>query len=131
MADFTPHAIKHIRLDLAPIRPPLPSPVQGIYAVFWWQEIALGHLFLGPDAPLTEDEYYEKLLTAITPAVQYYANRHSTSQATWATWLAALDFERCFAWMATIMPGWLPAELPAQLYSWTGCTTSAVPAHVA
>jgi glycosyltransferase involved in cell wall biosynthesis len=115
MQTYPPYAIMHIRLDSPPLPLPLGGPAQGNYVVFWWKEIALGHLFLGLGEPLNEAAYHAALLSAITPAVQHYASQHSAGQAPWTTWLAALDYERWATWMATIMPGWLPAELPAQL----------------
>ena len=115
MPTFPAYAITHIRLDGPPAPPPLPGPGQGSYVVFWWQEIALGQLFLAPGELLIEAAYHAALLAAITPAVHYYASQHSAGQVAWATWLAALDYKRWTAWMATIMSGWLPAAPPTQL----------------
>lgn len=128
MPTSLPYAVRHIRLDDSLVAPPLAELAQGSYVVFWWQEIALGHLFLAPGELLTEAGYHAALLTAITPAVQYYANQHSAGQEPWATWLAAMEYERWAEWMSTIMLGYLPIELPTQVpVSVVICTRNRAP----
>ena len=115
MPDFSPYTITHIRLDGPPAARPLPGPGRGSYLVFWWQELALGDVYLAPGEALTEAAYRAALQAAITPAVQHYARQHPAGHAPWATWLAEPDLGPWQAWMATIMPGWLPAALPPQV----------------
>jgi glycosyltransferase involved in cell wall biosynthesis len=112
MPDFSPYTITHVRLDAPPA---LPEPGQGNYVVFWWQEITLGDLYLAPGDTLTEATYQAAWLAAITPTVQHYARQHPAGDAPWATWLAEQDFEQWGEWLATIMLGWLPTALPAQV----------------
>jgi glycosyltransferase involved in cell wall biosynthesis len=115
MAFLPPYTCMHVDLaSQAVVLPPAPVG-QGYYVVFWWQEIALGDLYLTSDKAFTETAYRAAWLSAITPAVQYYASQHPVGQEPWATWLTEQDFERWAAWMATIMLGWQPATLPPQV----------------
>jgi len=88
---------------------------QGHYVVFWWKEIALGHVFFEPTKLLTEAVYYNALAVAIAPAVQQYANQHAASQVPWQSWLAARDMDNLGAWLDSVLTSALPLHIPSQV----------------
>lgn len=109
------YTITHVKLDSHPTMPALAQPGQGHYVVFWWKEIALGHVFFEPTQLLTEAVYYDALATAIAPAVQQYAAQQPAQPAPWQAWLAARDIAHLGAWLDSILSGALPLAIPPQV----------------
>ena len=85
---------------------------QGCYIIFWWKEIALGDIFLNPGEDLGEKEYYSKLIEALRPAINFYANEQEHRQEQWEEWVVKRQFEKWITWMNIVFTKWLPNNLP-------------------
>lgn len=109
------YTITHVKLDSAPAMPALAQPGRGHYVVFWWKEIALGHVFFEPTQLITESVYYDALAVTIAPTVQQYADQHAARQAPWQSWLAARDMDRLGPWLDSILTSALPLHIPPQV----------------
>jgi GT2 family glycosyltransferase/SAM-dependent methyltransferase len=66
-----------VRLN-EPLRPMnTPGKAAGVYLVFWWNDIPLGHaLAYAGEFPLNEADIQRRALRAIAPAVEYYSLEH-------------------------------------------------------
>ncbi|WP_242922454.1 glycosyltransferase family 2 protein [Pontibacter liquoris] len=107
------YLITHIYLDKQQAPPELDFSDQGHYLVFWWKNIALGHLFLQKGSEITLKEYYNKLVAAIRPAVELYAKGHLTSAGDWQQWLPEQNFCAWSNWMNSVFASRASAEVPA------------------
>ncbi|TDN39603.1 glycosyltransferase family 2 protein [Hymenobacter sp. UV11] len=115
MHSYPTHLITHVHLEHQQAFPSLTHERQGHYLLFWWKEIALGHLFIAPDHTLTEEAYWLALATAIAPAIQQYASKQHIGDAPWQLWLVQREAKRWMAWMEVIFSTWLPAVVPEQV----------------
>lgn len=106
-----PYQITHIYLNMQQATPQLDFNRQGHYLVFWWKEIVLGHLFLKPNRPLPEDEFYHRLVEAIAPAVTFYAREQPQSQQ-WQQWVLQRDFTRWAAYLGAVVAPWNDTKMP-------------------
>ena len=107
-----PYQITHFYLDEQHRLPELNSDQQGNYLVFWWKEIALGHIFLEPGKKILENEYYSKLIAAINPAIEFYGKNQGLLQEQWQQLLINKNFEGWANWMQTVFSTWLPVDIP-------------------
>ncbi|MGY2134535.1 glycosyltransferase family 2 protein [Hymenobacter sp. HD11105] len=114
MSSDLPYRITHVYLHQEVLGPPEPRQ-HGHYLVFWWQELALGHLFVSPEQPLLPAAYYPALATAIAPAVQHYAARQHSSSAPDQALLARGDVAGWRAGMQAVLAPLLPSALPPQV----------------
>jgi len=106
------YAITHVRLESAQAAPLPALPGQGQYLVFWWKELALGHLFIGPNRPLAAAAYEAARQVSIAPAVRHYASTTAWPGLGGPDWSDPQDVARWDAGLTT----WLPvAELPQQV----------------
>lgn len=65
--------IIQVRLDWPPKRISKPLNAAGVYLVFWWGSIPLGHVLIhAEEFPLNEADFRNRTLRAITPAVGNY-----------------------------------------------------------
>jgi glycosyltransferase involved in cell wall biosynthesis len=109
-----PYHITHLDLHLQPAHTlPVAPPQHGQYLVFWWQDIALGHLFIEPEREMTADAYAAARQAAIAPAIAHYASQDSDKE--WPMWLTQGDFAHWDAWMATLLQPYLGGPMPAQV----------------
>ncbi len=99
---YLPYQISHIRLDKNPARPALTVSGQGNYLVFWWKEVALGHLYVDPQENLPEDQYYRKLTKAIGAAVVFQAKQQPAGHTEWENWLHNRKFDEWTEWMGRV-----------------------------
>ncbi|WP_347160187.1 glycosyltransferase family 2 protein [Pontibacter chitinilyticus] len=106
------YQITHLHLDKQLAQPALDLSQQGHYVVFWWKEIALGHLFLDPGSTLTTELYYTKLVEAITPAIEHYTKGNATATTAWPQWLQQQNEQAWRDWMHQVFQSWLPDKLP-------------------
>ena len=103
--------ITHVYLDNpGPLLPPPGQPGQGNYLVFWWKELALGHLVIEPGPTLTAVAYWAALTAAIQPAVQHYKSQQRSN----APEPAPQDQEHWRAWLGALLVAWLPVP-PSQV----------------
>ena len=107
------YVITHIYLDKQLSHPQISKELSGNYLVFWWKEIALGHLFISLGEEFSEKEYYARLIEAIRPAVDLYASRASDESTNWQQLLLERDFEQWLSWMENIFTAWIPQAIPA------------------
>ncbi|WP_114782252.1 glycosyltransferase family 2 protein [Botryobacter ruber] len=110
-----PYQIMHVHLHEQQAQPPLDVACQGNYLVFWWEDVALGHLFISPGEKTTEAAYYKKLVAAIGPAVQFYAESRHAAAPDWELWLLMGEFEMWTSWMKTIFSACASEALPAKV----------------
>lgn len=116
MHKHLPYRISHVRLDRQLLNQPvLTTAGQGNYLVFWWKQIALGHLFLPPDQALTPKEYQQRLAKAIQPAVNLYAHHAQADAMEWQHWIADGEFERFIPWMDGVFSLWLTTQVPEKV----------------
>ncbi|WP_205499844.1 glycosyltransferase family 2 protein [Rufibacter psychrotolerans] len=106
-----PYHITHLSLDKSISVPPLLGKNQGNYLVFWWKNLPLGHLILGPNALTSEARYYAQLLQAIKPAIE----RYNTSSLAWEQALLAKNFQEWKNCLEPIMEPHTAAPVPAQV----------------
>ncbi|MFA1772577.1 glycosyltransferase family 2 protein [Rufibacter glacialis] len=75
---------------------------QGHYLVFWWHQVALGHLFLEAGTPLKPEEYEQEVMAAVAPALAQYARslniegewrKKVRDEKEWALWMDNLMAE--------------------------------------
>jgi glycosyltransferase involved in cell wall biosynthesis len=65
--------IVQVRLDSPPKRISKPEGAAGVYLVFWWDSIPLGHALIhAEEFPLNEADFRNRTLRAIAPAVGNY-----------------------------------------------------------
>ncbi len=116
---YLPYQISHIRLDKNPARPALTVSGQGNYLVFWWKEVALGHLYVDPQENLPEDQYYRKLTKAIGAAVVFQAKQQPAGHTEWENWLHNRKFDEWTEWMGRVFSpatqSTIPASVPVSL----------------
>jgi glycosyltransferase involved in cell wall biosynthesis len=115
VSSYPPYRITHVDLSSALLVPALASQGQGNYVVFWWKEVALGHVFLEPEYEHNEAAYWQALMAAIAPAVQQYAGKSGAPTAAWQTWMAAGDAKRWQSWMAAVFAAMLTGDVPRQV----------------
>ncbi|SIR44363.1 glycosyltransferase family 2 protein [Pontibacter lucknowensis] len=87
MRNHLPYQISHIYLHEGLSLPSLSTHDQGNYLVFWWHDVALGHVFVAPQQSLTETSYHDKLIEAISPAITFYKNQAKMSPTAWKEWV--------------------------------------------
>src|SRR6201997_489469 len=65
--------IIQVRLDSPPKRISKPEGAAGVYLVFWWDSIPLGHALIhAEELPLNEADFSNRTLRAIAPTVGNY-----------------------------------------------------------
>ena len=68
MKPVKPYTIRHLRLDnLQQDACFFPEPIESFYLVFWYQSIALGHLYL--EAGQEYKDWREKVWNAVSAAI--------------------------------------------------------------
>jgi len=113
MKAHPPYIITHLDLSVQQVPPALDLSENGIYLVFWWKEIALGHIFLQPGTSLTSKEYYSKLVATIRPAVKFYSKGKEAAPSDWKQWRPNHNIAAWSAWMNNIFTSYIPEQLPA------------------
>ncbi|MFD2247982.1 glycosyltransferase family 2 protein [Pontibacter ruber] len=108
MKEYSPYHIIHVYLDQQLTQPQLATQ-QGNYLVFWWQDVALGQLFI---EPATEINYSEELLKAIAPAINYYTQLQEKEATNWYHWIINHQFEEWSSWMRELLLPYSHAVLP-------------------
>ncbi|WP_375416288.1 glycosyltransferase family 2 protein [uncultured Hymenobacter sp.] len=112
---YPSYTITHVDLASQKALPELNYQGQGNYIVFWWKEIALGHLFIEPNCPLSEQTYHETLLNVIKPTLERYAARHSLEKEPWANWVLQRNFKRWDTWLNSVFVDWRSTVIPQQV----------------
>ncbi|PRY06783.1 GT2 family glycosyltransferase [Pontibacter ummariensis] len=129
MKKHPPYLIHHVYLDKQVTPPELDLTENGLYLVFWWKDIALGHLFLEPGNSLAAHDYNEKLLQAIRPAIEFYAREQQHMRNDWQTWLINKDLDKWAHWMRRVFSANLQKEIPGRVpVSVIICTRNRTPA---
>ena len=112
-----PHQVLHVYLESNPLFPVLNTENQGIYLVFWWREIPLGHGYLVANLKVSEMDYYKKLIHLIRPTLEYYAEIQGLGIDTnWEQLILQKKFKEWKAGMENIFTlytsGIVPAVVP-------------------
>lgn len=76
--------IHHINLA-NPVSQFLTNEKDGKYYVFWFNDIALGHLFVEPGQKLSQQQLHFKISEQIAPTLQFYSDK--TEAFDWKGWL--------------------------------------------
>jgi cellulose synthase/poly-beta-1,6-N-acetylglucosamine synthase-like glycosyltransferase len=106
-----PYIIEHLYLDTN-LAFPAVNGQQGSYFVFWWKDIALGHIFYEPGEQV-EKAFSEKMIGAIAPAIELYSTQIPHLHKDWRKLLLDKNFESWSRWMQQVMANWTPEEVPA------------------
>ncbi|WP_276499283.1 glycosyltransferase family 2 protein [Pontibacter litorisediminis] len=117
MPQHPAYHIHHIHLDR---QSPLPAPASerqsGSYLVYWWKDLALGHLFLKPGEVLADDAYLARFTAAIQPAVEQYNKASDPAQdQSWKLLLQRREFGLWTEWLANHLASILPETIPASV----------------
>ena len=104
--------ITHISLDKQPGLPKPTANDKGNYLVFWWKDIALGHLFVEPATDFFNKKYKDNFIEAIAPAIEFYNQEQSIE---WKTWLLEDRFQDWSDWMNTVLSKWTEPMVPAKV----------------
>lgn len=112
MKQFPPYYIIHIYLDET-LTIPVMDHGKGNYLVFWWRDIALGHLFIEPNEKLSDKGYVTALIKAISPAIEFYKEQNDLTN--WQNFLLDKRLEDWSNWMHGLMRKWMPEEIPAKV----------------
>jgi glycosyltransferase involved in cell wall biosynthesis len=128
MNSYPPYHITHVPLHAGPDMPPLIQQGQGNYLVFWWEQVALGDVYLEAGQVPDEEEYRSVVLKAIGPAVQHYAAKASISEENWPAWYRQQEFRRWAEWMHTLFTPYRLVALPPRVpVSVVICTRNRAP----
>ncbi|NTS43101.1 MAG: glycosyltransferase [Chitinophagaceae bacterium] len=107
------YVIHHIDLSHSTHFPGHPDYSHGNYVVFWWDTIALGHLYTEPYQSFTQKEFSNWVVEAIEATVQSYAENAQVNQEAWQE-LMVLGFNNWQRWMVTVFS---PFQRNAQITS--------------
>ncbi|WP_266202597.1 glycosyltransferase family 2 protein [Pontibacter kalidii] len=109
------YKITHIHLDQldTPLHTLYTRP--GSYLVFWWDSIALGHMFIEPGHQLTQEEYHDRLIEAIKPAVKVYIRKAHKLGGCWQHLLADGKTEEWLSLMASFFTTSAADKIPARV----------------
>jgi glycosyltransferase involved in cell wall biosynthesis len=103
MKQKLPHQVQHVHLESNPLFPDLNTENQGIYLVFWWREIPLGHGYLVANIKVSEMDYYKKLIHFIGPTLEYYDRIQGLgNDNNWEQLLLQKKFKEWELWMQNI-----------------------------
>lgn len=95
------YVIHHVHLNRSTHFPDLPDGSHGNYIVFWWDAVALGHLYTEPHQQFSRQAFTACVPEAIEATVQVYAERAQVHQAGWQE-LMMLDYSGWQQWMHTV-----------------------------
>ena len=113
MKKFFPYNIVHIDLseELEFLCPD--TDEKGSYTVLWWKEIALGSFFLEPAEPVPENEYHDKIITAILPVIRFYESKSQAGAACdWDEFSLTSDIPVWKSRLETVFAPWITDNLP-------------------
>ncbi|WP_162053292.1 glycosyltransferase [Pontibacter pamirensis] len=88
---------------------------QASYLIFWWDSVALGHLFIGTDEKLSDASFRDKFIAAIRPAVEQYTAPIHKRDVQWEQLLQHRRYEEWKRWMCTAMSAWTAAAIPEKV----------------
>ncbi len=104
MQKHYPYRIYHINLYTQPVLPIPSTEEQGAYLVFWWKDIALGHLFLEPTLKAPEKEYLNNLIEAIRPTISFYLQMQDMpAEENWPQWLLTQNTAALVNWLDIVL----------------------------
>ncbi len=115
MKDFLQYKISHIHLNDQQNLSKPETNNQGNYIVFWWKEIALGDLFIEPNQLLSEEEYLNKLLTAIHPAIIFYSKNSANLDENRKEYFKRNNLEDWKKDLEIILTSYIPEHVPEKV----------------
>ncbi|HEY2582570.1 MAG TPA: glycosyltransferase, partial [Mucilaginibacter sp.] len=69
--------------------------------------------FIEPNEPLSEQDYYKKVIEAIKPTIDFYTELNSADSGEWEYWLINQLFEKWTGWMDKLFAKFAIVKLPA------------------
>lgn len=129
MSTYLPYLVGHIHLNNLHTLPVPDNFQKGNYLVFWWKKIPLGHVFIKPNEKISEKEYYQRIITALQPTLDYYLKKQSgAALVSWPQWLLDHNLPALNTWLETILESLIPTNLPPRVpVSIIICTRNRVP----
>jgi glycosyltransferase involved in cell wall biosynthesis len=110
----TPYSyqIEHVQLLDGIVFPLAKKSQMGLYLVFWYRQIPVGHLFIRPDEPINENEVRRKSASAIQTTLQAYRRNQSLAPDgdSMATQFADADSLQNI--LATVLEAHQPEAIP-------------------
>lgn len=111
-----PYQVVHFYLNGLPFPSSLSAADKGRYLVFWWQDLALGHLFVEPGKSFPEEKFYNEILDAIQPALHFYALKNGCTEEKVQQVQNNPPKEKLYSLLQTVFTPWmLPQNLPASV----------------
>lgn len=129
MNKYPAYHITHIFFNNQFTLPATGESNKGNYLVFWWKDIALGQLFVEPNETFSQKEFYQAVVKAVAPSIDFYATgKKGVTQDEWQNLLLNGQFTGLAAWMDILFKQWenvhVPASVPVSLII---CTRNRVP----
>jgi glycosyltransferase involved in cell wall biosynthesis len=107
--------IHHLNLTSGLHLPDLLDMEQGQYLVFWWKSMAVGHVFVEPNAELTLPELLNKVAAALGPAVDFYAKQSGLPNWPWRMWIEQEETQKWREFFELAFAQVLPKEVPSHV----------------
>jgi GT2 family glycosyltransferase len=110
-----PYQILHVPLE-HPLSLPTPEQEEGgLYLVFWWKSVPLGHLYLEPGLGLSLAQYQEKVVNAIKPTLAFYAGQNTEENQAWLEMNLGKHQEGLISYLGRALKNQDPEDLPTQV----------------
>ncbi len=104
--------IEHIWLNRLSEIPEWATQQKGNYLVFWWKDMAIGHIYIEPHQSLPTAAFREKVKTAILPCLEFYWQKAPQIAENWQQGFLQGPLEEWKAFMDNLLKAWLPQEVP-------------------
>ncbi|MEX2511425.1 MAG: glycosyltransferase family A protein [Cyclobacteriaceae bacterium] len=116
MNEKYPYQVSHLSLENLTTPTLFDTENQGIYLIFWWKEIPLGHGIFDPNTRVSENDFNNKLIESIIPTLEFYfSKQNSLKNCNWELMILEgriKDWEAC---MENLFSPWTTAAFPAQV----------------
>lgn len=129
MNKYPAYQITHISFNNQFTLPATGENNKGNYLVFWWKNFAIGHLFVEPNENLSQKEFYEAVVKAVAPCINFYAaDKNGVNENIWKDWILNVQFTQLATWMEVLFKQWETVQVPAIVpVSLIICTRNRVP----
>lgn len=111
MNNFTPFQILHIDLSQQINLIPPAINNSGSYLIFWWKEIPIGELSFEANQLISTRAYHIKIIDAILPTINFYANK-TNFNFDWSQFLLANKFPLWKIKMEILFSSYITAPIP-------------------
>ena len=114
MERFFPYHIIHTDLSKQNFLFPLIKNENGNYIILWWKDIALGDFYVEPNQNLSEEEFRNKIITAILPIIDSFSKKINI-EFDWQNYLLAnqiQDWKKLDSLFSSAYTEDLPEKVP-------------------